>query len=133
VSVLLRQPHGFKGLRVIPEELLAEDLALANRVDAGHLHVRVRTAAHTTPDESHSDSVADIDGMLDQLQLIGVAGVALSLLLPHNRIPTYRRSRLRPVRRSSHDDIRVIQLTNGIHVPRVPRLEERPHNLHVLS
>src|SRR2546428_3845006 len=56
---LLRVADGFEGFGVIPEELGGTDLALADRVDARQLHVRLGTATCATPDEPHHDSVAD--------------------------------------------------------------------------
>jgi hypothetical protein len=41
VSVLLRQPHGFEGFRVVPEDLGVEDPSLAQRVDGAELHARL--------------------------------------------------------------------------------------------
>jgi hypothetical protein len=45
VSVLLRQPHGFEGFGVIPEELDSDDLALAHRDNVRHLDVPPRAVA----------------------------------------------------------------------------------------
>jgi len=42
MSVLLRQPHGFEGLRVIPEVLPVHDPALAHGNDLRHLQVSLR-------------------------------------------------------------------------------------------
>src|SRR5439155_212304 len=47
-------------------------------------------------------------------------------------LPTYKRAWLGPPLRRPHDGVWVVQLTNGIHVPRVPCLEGRSHDLHVL-
>jgi NAD(P)-dependent dehydrogenase (short-subunit alcohol dehydrogenase family) len=42
-------PGGFEGLRVIPEELLGDDPAVAHRNDVRQLDVRLRAPAYATP------------------------------------------------------------------------------------
>src|SRR3954447_18006362 len=61
VSVLLRQPEGFEGLRMVPEVLHAEDPPLTHRVDARRLHIRLGTTARAAPDLPHGNSVANVD------------------------------------------------------------------------
>jgi hypothetical protein len=56
VSVLLRQPQSFEGLRVIPEMPDGEDIALTHRVDARRLDVRLRAVACAMPDEPHDNT-----------------------------------------------------------------------------
>src|SRR5207249_3487917 len=58
---LLRQPQGFEGLGVIPEELNAEDPALAYRENTRELHARLRALARATPDEPHENMVGGVD------------------------------------------------------------------------
>jgi hypothetical protein len=75
VSVLLRQPHGFEGFGVVPEELHEGDLALAHCADSGHLQVGLRAIARAAPVLPHGYSVADIDEVADRLQGVGVPGL----------------------------------------------------------
>src|SRR5689334_14302451 len=42
VSVLLRQPHGFEGLGVVPEEIDRDDPAVPDRGDSREFHVHLR-------------------------------------------------------------------------------------------
>src|SRR5436190_2224067 len=84
---LLREPHGFEGLSVVPEELHAEHLSLPERVDAGQLHARLRAVAHATPDEPHDNSVGGVEEVGDRFQGVGVKGLALLLPLAHDSLP----------------------------------------------
>src|SRR3954462_14377927 len=97
VSVLLRQPQGFEGLRVIPEELLVDDLAPAHHKDVCDLHVHLRAiACGDAPGLPHGNSVAGIDEVADRFHYVGVPGFADVLPLAHDRVPAYERPRLRP-------------------------------------
>ena len=84
------------------------------------------------PDEPHGNSVANVGEVADQFQGVGIPSVAELLDEAHDGLPTHLRPRLRPTVRVPHDGVRVEQLTPGIHVPSVPRLEVGPHDLHVL-
>ncbi len=128
---LLRQPHRFEGLRVIPEELLVDDPALAHRRDACELHVRLRAMADAAPGEPCDDSIGHVDEA-DHFKGVSVPGLAHLHELAHEPLPAHERPRLRPTFRGSRDDIGVLQLTKGIHVSRVPRFEGGSHYLHVL-
>src|SRR3954454_23311385 len=96
VSVLLRQPHGFEGLRMVREELHTEDLALAQGVDVRVLHVGLGATAFATPDEPRRNAVANIDEVADLFKGVGIPRVAELLDLAPDRLPTYVGSRLRP-------------------------------------
>src|SRR3977135_3076194 len=110
---LLRQPHGFEGFGVVPEELHEGDLSLAHCADPGHLQVGLRAIARAAPVLPHGYSVADIDGVAARLQGVGVPGVAELLAPSYESRPTYERPRLRPPLRRSRDDVRGDQLTKG--------------------
>ena len=132
MSVLLRQPYGFEGLHVVREIFDSENLALADRIDLSPLQVSIRATAPAMPNETHRDPVASRSEVADRFYLVGVPGLAEMLELTHDRLPTYKRAWLGPPLRRPHDGVWVVQLTNGIHVPRVPCLEGRSHDLHVL-
>jgi hypothetical protein len=76
VSVLPRQPHRFEGLRVIPEEVQRDDLALTRRKDVRHLQISLRAMPCPTPDLPHGNSVANNDEVAGRYQRIGVPGLA---------------------------------------------------------
>ena len=85
-----------------------------------------------TPDVPHDNSVTGVDEVTDHFQGVGIPGFAGLVPLAHDRLPTNERSGLWPILGGPHDDVGVVQLTKCVHVPRVPRLEERSENLHVL-
>ena len=93
---LLRQPHGFERLGVIPEELRAEDPALAQRSDASQLNGRLRAVTCAAPHDPHCNSVADVNEVADQFQCVVVPGSTELLPLAHDRIPTYEGAGLGP-------------------------------------
>ena len=132
MSVLLRQAHGFEGVRVVPEELQKNDLALAYRVDARHLQVSVRTAPCAMPDEPHRNAIAKIDEFADELSGVSVPCVAELLQEVHDGVAAHLRPWLRPTFRVPHDPVWVEQLAPGVHVARVPQVEAGFHDLHVL-
>src|SRR5205809_8138533 len=119
MAVLLRQPQGFESLRVIPEELHAEDPALANREDARELHVHLRAVACATPDVPHDNSVGGVDEVAYRFHCVGVPGVAELLEKTYYRLATYKGPRLGPTLGHPPHDVGVEQLTNGAHVSRV--------------
>src|SRR5215204_1066886 len=80
----------------------------------------------------HDNSIANVDEVTDRFSGVGVPRLAQLLELAHDRLPAEVRPRLRPILSHPHDRVRVVQLTKGIHVAGVPRLEEGPHDLHVL-
>ena len=129
---LLRQPHGFEGLCVIPEVLLVDDFAPAQREDERRRHVHVRAAPEPTPGVPYENVVRDLDEVCVRFNRIEVLGFAKSLEEPHHGLATYIRSRLRPIRDRLHDDIRVVHFTEAIHVPGVPCVEHFLDDLHVL-
>src|SRR4029079_2571768 len=104
VSVLLRQPHGFEGLGVIPEELNEDGLTLAHRGDGGDLELQVRTTTFGAPDEPRDDSVTQVDEF-DQFKSVGVEGLTLLFPLAHNCLSAHDWFRsFRPTIRIPHDD-----------------------------
>src|SRR5262245_1415147 len=88
--------------------------------------------AYATPGDSNDHSVGRIDEVAEQFRRVGVPGIAHQLELAHYRLSTDKRPRLRPTLRGTQDGVGVVQLTNGIHVRRVPRLDEGFDDLHVL-
>src|SRR5205823_11879805 len=123
-GALLLQPHGSEGLRVIPEELVADDPSVPNRGDVSELHVRAGHLTRRVPDEPHQGPVTGIDEVPDRLRRVRIPGVAEALELTHDGVSTYLGSRLRPTAGSVHDDARVEQLAERIHVACVPRRKE---------
>src|SRR5689334_11751260 len=97
------KPHGFEGLRVVPEEFLVVDLAFAQRKDVRHRQIHLRTPACHPPGLPHGDSVASVDEVADRFQSPRVPGFADPLPLAHDRLPAYERSRLGPALRAPHD------------------------------
>src|SRR3954447_4933317 len=75
VSVLLRQPHGFEGLGVIPEVLDHHDLALAKRLDVRDLDACVRATTDARPPVPRDHPITSVD-QADRLHFTGVPGVA---------------------------------------------------------
>src|SRR5439155_1091558 len=73
---LLREAQGSEGLGVIPDDLHADDLALANGKDVRGPNVRPRATAFGPPDVPRRNAVANIDEVADQFQGVGVPGVA---------------------------------------------------------
>ena len=132
MSVLLRQPHGCEGLGVIPGQLQTNEPSVADRVEAGHLQVQVRTVAYAMPHQPHYDSVANVDEITDRFQSVGIPGVADVQHLLHDSLSPHLRPRLRPTVRVSQDRVGVEQFTPGIHVPGVPRLDGGSHYVDVL-
>src|SRR4051812_42786818 len=65
---LLREAKGFEGLRVIPEELVVENLSLADRIDSRHLQTRLGAVASAPPEVRHDNSVRGVDEVADRLQ-----------------------------------------------------------------
>src|SRR5688572_2522830 len=108
---------------MVPEELDENDPAIAHRNDVRELDVRLRAMARSTPEHPHSDSVTNVDEVAGQFHGVGLPGLAELLELTHDRLPTYKGAGLRPALRGSHDDVGVVQVTKGVHVPRIPRLE----------
>src|ERR1051326_2560840 len=80
---LLRQTDRFEGLRVVPEELLVEDPALAHGEDDRQLHIRLRALACATVDMPHDHSVGGVDEVADRFQCVGVPRTAELLPLAH--------------------------------------------------
>src|SRR2546428_8273602 len=94
---LLREAHGFEGLRVIPEPLLIEDPAITHHKDVCDLQVHLRAVdCCDTPYVPHGNAVAGVDEVADRFHYVGVPGFADVLPLAHDRLPAYPRSRLRP-------------------------------------
>src|SRR4029078_7353271 len=132
VSVLLRQPHGFEGPRMTYEVLLVEDPTVAYRVDDRKLQIYLGSSAYAPPGDSHDNSVAGVDELTDCFDGVGVPRLSQLLELAHDCVSTAIRPLLPPILIHPHDGVRVVQLTKGIHVTGVPRLEHGPHDLHVL-
>src|SRR5437899_11217108 len=95
MSVLLRQPQGFEGLRVIPEVLDHDDLALAKRLDVRDVDACVRATTDARPPVPRDHPVTSVD-QADRLHFTGVPGVAQLLEEPEDRFPAEMRSGLRP-------------------------------------
>jgi hypothetical protein len=132
VSVLLREAGGFEGFRVVPEELKSGDLALANRVDTRRLHVRFRPVAPAPPCEPHDYSAGGVDVVSDRYCRVGVPGFAVSLNLSQDRLPTDERPRLGPISWGTPNHVGGEEISPGIHVACVERLEGASHDLNVL-
>ena len=127
MSVLLRQPHGFEGLRRGPRS------------------TRWRRSCPCAPCRRAS-SPCSASGPLaraapDHLTTTRSPASMKSLIGSTRRRPrsrascsNWRMTASRPTNGpgsgqpsgSPHDDVGVVQLTNGVHVARVPRLEARP-------
>src|SRR6266513_1346889 len=99
---LFRQPHGFEGFRVIPEEFQVEDLALSNRRDRREFGRISWPLAHPVGDVPFDDAVSRVD--------------------PADRLATEEQPWLQQVLHRSHDDIGVVHLSHRTHVARVTRL-----------
>src|SRR3954462_14203185 len=69
-SGLLRQPHGFESLGVIPEVLDHDDLAATERRYVGDVDPRVRSATDAVQHVMSDDPVAGF-GEADRLEFIG--------------------------------------------------------------
>ena len=54
------------------------------------------------------------------------------LELAHDRVAPYERPGFRPTLEGPHDDVGVVDLTNGIHVATVPCLKPSAHDLDAL-
>ena len=94
---LLLQPHGFEGFGVIPEELLAEDPAIAHGPKARQFHFQLGALARATPNGPHRDSVADIDEVVDQFKLVGIPRFAKLLPPAHHGLATHDENIIRQV------------------------------------
>jgi hypothetical protein len=70
---------------------------IAHRVDARHLHVRLRAVACATPDELRDNSVGGVDEVGDRFQSVGIPGLAEWLPLAYSRSPTASRASARSV------------------------------------
>jgi len=71
---LLRQPGGFEGFLVVPEELKGHVFAVANRVEARQLDACLRPLALASPDKAHHDPVTNIDEVGDHFRRIDCPG-----------------------------------------------------------
>src|SRR6266480_6762053 len=129
---LLRQTDGLEGLTVIPEVLVENDPAVSNRRDVSELHVCAGHLTRRVPDEPHQSPVTGIDEVPDRLRRVRVPGVAEALELTHDGVSTYLGYRLRPTAGSVHDDARVEQLAERIHVACVPRRKEGTQDRDIL-
>jgi hypothetical protein len=110
----------------------ADDLALSQHEDVRQFHVQVGAMASTAPDLSHCNSVAGIGEVANRFHYVDAPGFADVLPLAHDRLAAYERSRLRSTLRAPHDGVDVIDLTKGVHVPRISHLVNGTHDLHVL-
>src|SRR5436190_21171550 len=116
---------------MIPKELLVDDLALTQRQDVCDLQVHRRAVACDTPGMPHRNSVTSLAEVADRFHYVGVPGFADLLPLAHDCLPANAWPRLRPTLRGPHDGIWIVQITKGIHVPRVPSRIHGSHDLHV--
>jgi hypothetical protein len=132
VSVLLRQAHGFEGVRTTMEELLMEKLSVSNGPDSSELGGGIRTTANGTPNMAYKDSVAKVQEVADRVQRIPLPGFAQKVVLTHNRFPSHERTWLWPTARRPLNHIRMVKVPNRISISGVPGIKERPHDLHVL-
>src|SRR4051812_15116123 len=104
VSVLLRQPNGFEGLRMVPEHLQEKKPAFAQRADHRPLDVRLRPVACATPHLPHHNPVSRV-GEAHRFQCVSVPGLTAVLEHAHNRLPACGRRRpLRPTFQPADDD-----------------------------
>ena len=136
MSVLLRQPYGFEGFLFRPvlpalhgqpiAQLVDEDIRIANTSAPGtSLPVQ-----HHVQDRRSDHMVAGVDQLLYLESDFGER-INESSDEPLERIATYVRARVRFVCARVVDQVRVNIGEKSFHVPRVPRLEDCPHDLHV--
>ena len=125
MSVLLRQPHGFKGVGVVPEVVHAGNLSLPERVHDRDLHVRFRSAPGRAPDEPDDNVVSDVFEVADWFGGLCVPRLAQLPEPADDCLLADKRARLRPIFRRANDDVGVEQLGNGIPVARVPMPRRR--------
>ena len=118
---------------MIPEELHGDDLALAHRVDArrSRCSTRGRGPRHARLNLTTTRSPASMKSLISST----VSASQVSRSCSHSRMtasrPAYGPGSGQPSGRRKMI-VGVAQLTKGVHVPRVPRLEAGSHDLHVL-
>ena len=137
MSVLLRQPHGFEGFGVIPEEL--DDATIlplrtrARRRSISDVRLRRRWPAPRQMSRD-DDSVAGVDEVADRFHGVGVPGLAHAARTSRMTAsrPTKGPGSGQPLAEVARSTSGSCSSANGIHVARVPRLEGGSHDLHVL-
>jgi hypothetical protein len=125
MTALLRQPGGFEGFGVIPEDVHADDLALPQGEDAGELHVRLRALTRSAPDIADYHPVGGVDEVHHWLQRVVLPSVAQLLDFAEDRLPAHRGAWLRPSFDVVHDHIGVEKVTEKSR--RASASEQRPH------